>query len=210
VTTGGRLAASPHTAPSPPVHHEAGFEVATNEPQQPLGGAAFLQPPPQHLVMDAGKELFFPSPTSTTTRWPSGIYCCASHTAWGACRPGRKPWLCSENVGSNRGCRAWRMRCWMTRASAEGIPSLQTPPPLFGISTASSESFSCLVIWRLAPSSLTLGSLALPFGPSCRSSLPAWDRLPRALLWPRLPARSAPLRRVAPSGARRARPRYEP
>jgi hypothetical protein len=74
-----------------------------------------------------------PDPRQPPSGLPSCTYRCASRTASCARRPGRKPWLCCENVGSNRGCRTCRMACWMNRSSTVGMPSSRSPPPLFGI-----------------------------------------------------------------------------
>ena len=42
---------------------------------------------------------------------------CGPPAASCARRPGRKPWLCRLNVGSNLGCSTCRMACWMNRSS---------------------------------------------------------------------------------------------
>jgi hypothetical protein len=59
---------------------------------------------------------------------------CAWATAWWADRPGRKPKLCSENVGSHRFCRTCSRACWIS-LSTHGTPSFLTPPSGLGIST---------------------------------------------------------------------------
>jgi hypothetical protein len=47
------------------------------------------------------------------------MYCCVSFTACRALCPGWKPWLCSENVGSQRFCSGdrWRSGAAWTRLS---------------------------------------------------------------------------------------------
>ena len=43
-------------------------------------------------------------------------------------RPGRKPKLLSEKVGSKSGCNTWCSACWMSRSTRVGTPSVLTPP----------------------------------------------------------------------------------
>ena len=84
-----------------PVRHDAGLEVAADESQHPLVRDPSRQLPHQHVVVDPVEELL--QVHVHHHRRPSWMYRCASHTASCALRPGRKPWLCSENVGSNLG-----------------------------------------------------------------------------------------------------------
>src|SRR5499427_5394982 len=63
------------------------------------------------------------------------MYRCARATAWWADRPGRKPKLCSENVGSHRSWRTCSRACWISLSTTHGTPSFLTPPSGLGIST---------------------------------------------------------------------------
>src|SRR6516165_7496941 len=63
------------------------------------------------------------------------MYRCAWATAWWADRPGRKPELCSENVGSHRSWRTCSRACWISLSTTHGTPSFLTPPSGLGIST---------------------------------------------------------------------------
>ena len=115
----------------------------------------------------------FSRSTSTTTRQPACTYCCASNTAPCALRPGRKPWLCSLNVGSMSGCSTCSSACWINLSTTVGIPSSRIPPPGLGMPTRRTGS------GRYLPSSNRLrmsGHACLRYSPvSCtvRPSTPA-------------------------------------
>lgn len=68
-------------------------------------------------------------------RLPSFTLACTCLIAWCALRPGLKPKLESENVGSKIGVSTWAMACWTTRSVTVGIPSSRLPPSGLGIST---------------------------------------------------------------------------
>lgn len=72
---------------------------------------------------------------STAMLLPSFTIACTCLIAWCALRPGRKPKLEFENVGSNIGVSTWATACWMTRSMTVGIPNMRLPPPCLGIST---------------------------------------------------------------------------
>ncbi len=65
---------------------------------------------------------------------------CASRTAPCALRPGRKPWLCSLEVGSRSGCSTCSSACWIKRSVTVGMPSSRSPPSGFGSSPVAPAS----------------------------------------------------------------------
>ena len=150
----------------------------------------------------------FSRSTSTTQRRPSWMYFCASHTASCARRPGRKPWLCDEKVGSNCGCRTCKSACWMNRSSTVGMPSSRMPPSLFGMSCR-------LTGWGLyvpaSSCSRSTGQVARRWSRSASTVIPSMPGLPlffctrfnAAMTLPRSTTRSI---RSAPSFPERSFP----
>jgi len=117
----------------------------------------------------------FSRSTSTTQRLPSWMYRCASRTASCARRPGRKPWLCSENVGSNIGCSTCNSSCWTKRSSTVGMPNSRTPPSRFGIScrfTALGRKLPANSCFRIAT------QCSCRYGSSSSTVLPSMPGLP--------------------------------
>lgn len=81
------------------------------------------------------RSTHFARARSTPPGAPSARYGWARAVAWCAEPPGRKPALCSAQVGAPAGCRPRRRACWSNRSSTGAMPSLRTPPPGWGIST---------------------------------------------------------------------------
>ena len=86
------------------------------------------------------------------------MYACALRTACCAPRPGRKPKLPAENVGSNSGCKTWCSACWISRSTTVGMPSVRTPPEGLGMST---RRTGCGTYRPASNASFTLGQCTL-------------------------------------------------